>query len=331
MKLLLRAGILLALFILWPVLLQAQNNDRPFQPAAPPPLPTPTPRPAPTDADGWKIIFLTERSYGSFKVPGEPTTLSNEINTSAGRLTQNIYVLKTDDAIYYVSHVKFPVAVTDAKTIREALDSGLKRLLGAGQNIEVLSEREIKIGSSPGKAWMLRNEYNVVQVRAFMAGRDIYFMTLSMPRQMVLKADKPDVSEDNLTESYQARAKKFFGSLQLYGGGVGYGGGSAIKGTAPKSEGGAKTVSGGVLNKKALSLPKPKYPDKAQAQGITGSVVVQVTVDEEGRVIAAKAITGNTELQGAAEEAARKARFAPTKSEGQPARVTGVLVYNFAF
>jgi protein TonB len=58
-------------------------------------------------------------------------------------------------------------------------------------------------------------------------------------------------------------------------------------------------------------------------------VTVQVTVDEEGNVISAHAVTGHPLLQGAAVAAARQAKFAPTKLSGQPVKVMGVIVYNF--
>ncbi|HKS29655.1 MAG TPA: VWA domain-containing protein [Pyrinomonadaceae bacterium] len=89
-------------------------------------------------------------------------------------------------------------------------------------------------------------------------------------------------------------------------------------------------VTGGVLNGKALSLPKPDYPAAARAMGASGTVVVEVTVDETGKVIAARAISGHAMLRPAAAAAARQARFAPTLLAGQPVRVNGTINYNFA-
>lgn len=88
-------------------------------------------------------------------------------------------------------------------------------------------------------------------------------------------------------------------------------------------------ISGGVLNGKAISLPKPTYPPLAKAAKASGMVVVQVTVDESGKVISAKAVSGHPLLQAAAVQAAYQAQFTPTKLSGQPVKVTGVLTYNF--
>jgi protein TonB len=88
-------------------------------------------------------------------------------------------------------------------------------------------------------------------------------------------------------------------------------------------------ISGGVLNGKATSLPKPAYPAVAKAARASGTVTVQVTIDENGNVISARAVSGHPLLQAAAVQAARSARFSPTKLSGQPVKVTGVITYNF--
>ena len=85
----------------------------------------------------------------------------------------------------------------------------------------------------------------------------------------------------------------------------------------------------GVVNGLAQSLPKPNYPAAALAVNIQGKVDVQVLIDESGRVVSAKAISGNGMLRQAAEQAARNARFSPTTLSRVPVKVTGVIVYNF--
>jgi len=82
-------------------------------------------------------------------------------------------------------------------------------------------------------------------------------------------------------------------------------------------------------NGKATSLPKPVYPDAAKAIRVGGSVVVRVVIDEAGNVIEATAISGHRLLRAKAVEAARGAKFSPTKLGGQPVKVAGTLTYNF--
>jgi TonB family protein len=90
-----------------------------------------------------------------------------------------------------------------------------------------------------------------------------------------------------------------------------------------------RPISGGVLNGKAIVLPKPEYPAEAKSAGVAGSVAVQVTVDEMGNVIEAKAVSGHPLLQQVSVNAAMQARFSPTSLMGEPVKVTGMLVYNF--
>lgn len=88
-------------------------------------------------------------------------------------------------------------------------------------------------------------------------------------------------------------------------------------------------VSGGVLNGKAISKPQPPYPAIAKAARASGTVTVQITVDESGRVVSANAVSGHPLLQQAAVSAARQARFSPTMLSGQAVKVSGVITYNF--
>lgn len=91
-----------------------------------------------------------------------------------------------------------------------------------------------------------------------------------------------------------------------------------------------KTISGGVLNGKAIDLPKPPYPPAARAVRASGAVNVQVTVDEDGNVVSAVAVSGHPLLRPSAVTAARNAKFKPTILSGKAVKVTGVIVYNFA-
>jgi TonB family protein len=91
----------------------------------------------------------------------------------------------------------------------------------------------------------------------------------------------------------------------------------------------SRPVSAGVLNGRAISKPRPNYPPAARTVGLSGTVVVQVLVDESGRVTSASAVSGHPILRAAAAQAARSARFEPMKLSGRAVKMTGVLTYNF--
>lgn len=90
-----------------------------------------------------------------------------------------------------------------------------------------------------------------------------------------------------------------------------------------------KTVSGGVLNGKAVNLVQPRYPATARAMHAAGTVTVQVLIDEHGNVVSATPAGGNPLLVQAAVDAARRSKFSPTLLSGQPVKVSGVIRYTF--
>lgn len=90
-----------------------------------------------------------------------------------------------------------------------------------------------------------------------------------------------------------------------------------------------ETVKGGSLNSKAIQLPVPAYPAVAKQARISGLVVVEVVVNESGKVVSAKPVSGPKALQQAAVDAALRAKFAPTLKGGAPVKVEGTLNYSF--
>ncbi|MDM7923293.1 MAG: energy transducer TonB [Pyrinomonadaceae bacterium] len=88
-------------------------------------------------------------------------------------------------------------------------------------------------------------------------------------------------------------------------------------------------INGGVVDGRALSLPKPAYPVLARANRAQGTLKVSILIDENGKVIAAGTENGHPLLHESARDAACKARFSPTLVEGKPVRVSGVLTYHY--
>ena len=91
-----------------------------------------------------------------------------------------------------------------------------------------------------------------------------------------------------------------------------------------------KTGGTPILNGAAKYLPKPDYPQEAKDACADGVVSVDVSVDENGDVISAEAVTGDELLRNSAVEAAKKARFnRPIVDGGEPVKIKGFIVYNF--
>lgn len=90
-----------------------------------------------------------------------------------------------------------------------------------------------------------------------------------------------------------------------------------------------KTLELGLLNSFALKLAMPMYPEIARKLNAEGKVTVQITIDEEGKVISAKATSGPALLRSPSEDAARKSKFRPTLVGDQPVKAAGFIIYNF--
>jgi TonB family protein len=79
----------------------------------------------------------------------------------------------------------------------------------------------------------------------------------------------------------------------------------------------------------ATKQSSPVYPVAARNLRTTGTVTIEVTVDEEGNVADIQNATGPSLLQAAAKDAIRKWRFKPFVRDGQPVKATGFVSFNF--
>lgn len=104
---------------------------------------------------------------------------------------------------------------------------------------------------------------------------------------------------------------------------------SAAPAAAAKDPAGAP-ISVGSLAGKARQKTSPTYPSIAKAARVSGVVTVYLLVNENGDVESVQRADGPLQLQQAAMDAARRWKFNQTLVNGQPARVSGYLSFNFA-
>jgi TonB family protein len=124
------------------------------------------------------------------------------------------------------------------------------------------------------------------------------------------------------TPADDARATAFFASFEPIASAAG-----SVSPTAPPPA--IVRVSGGVLVGQATHKVQPKRPPMAEAAGIEGVVVVEVTLAPTGDVVAARAVSGHPLLREAAVAAAREWKFRPTVRQGTPVKVIGTITMKF--
>lgn len=83
-------------------------------------------------------------------------------------------------------------------------------------------------------------------------------------------------------------------------------------------------VPGGLLCGPPVTLVS--NPNAADTQN---TVTVQVTIDEAGNVVSARAVSGDSKLYESAVENAKRQKFAPKLLSGKPVKVAGIIVYKF--
>jgi periplasmic protein TonB len=82
---------------------------------------------------------------------------------------------------------------------------------------------------------------------------------------------------------------------------------------------------------KPLSVPQPVYTEAARAANVAGRVRVELTVDEQGRVIDVKVLQGlGYGLDEAAVSAARSGSFTPAERCGRAVRATFTIAMRFS-
>jgi protein TonB len=87
----------------------------------------------------------------------------------------------------------------------------------------------------------------------------------------------------------------------------------------------AAVMSGGEI----LRRVTPVYPQAARAAHITGTVTVEISINEHGNVVGVRATSGSGMLAGAAESAARGFKFTPATLDGVPVRATRTVLFHF--
>jgi protein TonB len=88
-------------------------------------------------------------------------------------------------------------------------------------------------------------------------------------------------------------------------------------------------LSSVLISSKIITKPAPVYPAIAKQVGAQGAVTVEILIDEQGRVVSARATNGHPLLRAAAQSSAYQARFSPTSISGHAVKVSGVITYNF--
>jgi TonB family protein len=105
--------------------------------------------------------------------------------------------------------------------------------------------------------------------------------------------------------------------------------GSNASQSSGRSNYNAVPISSDAFLAAAIKQVNATYPPLAKSAHVSGSVIVEMTVDEEGNVISTTVTSGDALLRDAALSAARQWKFNPIKIGGVPKKVVSSLSFNF--
>lgn len=293
---------------------EASAQERP--PAAAAPLA------AERDPRAWRE-FSSAAGRFAVTMPGEPRLNVQRMPTPDGAgIPLHIHTLLTS-AEYGVIYADYPFEVKGDEVQRRLLDDGARGAV-ASVGARLLDLKEVSLGGHPGRALKeLMPDGRVMHVRLYLVGSRLYQVAVTLPK---LEAAAPEAA------FAEEVAAKFLDSFRLLGEDAQEGEvDRLVKALREKGEPTYGVPEGTKVSESdwVVSKPQPDYPPIAKAARVQGTVVVQVVIDEEGKVMAAQAKSGHPLLQAAAVKAARGARFKPARVAGKPVKLSGVVSYNF--
>ena len=86
---------------------------------------------------------------------------------------------------------------------------------------------------------------------------------------------------------------------------------------------------GTIQESKLIFKPDPVYPELARRVRVSGTVVLDVQIDEEGNVSDVRVLSGHPLLTAAAVEAVRRWKYSPTVLNGEPVPVVATVTVIF--
>jgi len=253
----------------------------------------------------WKEFSSTA---GRFKValPGDRSATSKTLESSLGKIKCHTFTSWTPFASFIVSYSELPVILTEPGQVKEFLDHMHE---GEASHGKLLSMTEIELDGYPGREFIVELPDSMFRMRYYLVGSRFY--------QIAVRT----INTAEVARSMVEMTDEFFASFKLSG--------KPVNKAPAVGEKGEAAVVKKVIQGSALKKVSPAYSEEAKAAGVSGEVQVQVTISEEGRVIEAIVISGPELLREAAVQAAKEWVFKPTKLDGVPVKVQGILTFNF--
>lgn len=190
--------------------------------------------------------------------------------------------------------------------------------VGRGAFALAMPQGVVQLIGQPGSSWLQDpNATAVLTFRGSGQGND--------GRTSFDEAEQRQVAIASRNAEQQAQLPSGFSSSM----GMSVTGGAAGGGVVTSGEQAPVRVGGTIRQPAKLVDVKPVYPPTALRAGVSGVVILEITIDTDGSVQQARVLRGIPMLDAAAVEAARQWRFEPTLLNGNPVRVIMTVTVPF--
>jgi TonB family protein len=278
--------------------------------------------------ENWKT-YSSEEGRFSVSFPGTPTVSTEKLKIPGAEFVLSKHMLETR-ATYGVIFADYPTKFESEEARKQLLLNAAK---GAAAEIdsELLENTETTVQGNPARQLKERLKNGaIMQVKMILVDHQrLYQVAITLPA--------PDKMSTDEVAIFDAAAQQFLSSFKLKPTQQVLGevdqwikdnnGSEPLYGTCLEDCGAED--NGDTEPGRAVTLAKPEYPVLARKAGVSGTVKVQVIIDEQGQIIAAQVLEGHPLLHATSVAAAKSTRFTPTKYKGQPAKVIGVVDYHF--
>lgn len=97
----------------------------------------------------WQVLESAEGKFWALLPPGKTVFNSSPIETAAGTIMLNMYILDKGDMAYFISYSDYPKGVRENSSVLELLENAKTGALGKLSSKKVLSENNITINGFP--------------------------------------------------------------------------------------------------------------------------------------------------------------------------------------
>lgn len=284
---------------------------------------SPTPPPADEHNEkAWKVFSSPE---GGFKIllPGIPAKESRSVETRVGWIGLEVFELKTAVASYLVTYSDFPRTPDDPQqALKQARERAVEQAKG-----KVLQEKKVKLGSYPGLELIVETPSTIIKSTFYAVKQRLYQIVILLPTDQRLTIVK---FQDTVAAKFLSSFKLTPADHKAAAVSSSASASAASKQNAPsKPEPKVVRLSERALKQSAIKQEEPIYTQEARDALASGAVQVAITISEAGRVIEAKAISGNPLLYEVSVQTAKQWVFKPLELSGVPVQVVGVLTFTF--